>query len=210
MPPHPQHSIGEAREMIAWILSLKDESSQAPRPGNKGIWKAPSKPKSGTRADQGVILLTAVYTDSGAGGAPALSGEDTLVLHSRRKKVALYDKARGMEYVEQVEGEKGILGHFENGDHITWRDINLDSITGVLIRAGSLGDRPGRVELRSGSPKGELLAQVEVAVTGEAEFLEIPSQIRGKPGLVDLCLVAAFDRPEGQVLGVNWVEFQEN
>ena len=208
MPPHPQHNPGEAREMVAWILSLKDESSRAPRPGAAGTWTAPPQPKEGARADQGVLLLTAGYTDAGAENAPPLRGESTLVLHSRRKKAALYDAADGMEYVEQVEGEKGILGHFGDGDSIVWRGLNLTGISKILVRAGSLNERPGRVELRGGTPDGKLLAQVNAPVTGEGEFAEIPANVQGSPKLVDVCLVARFDEPEGQVLGVNWVEFR--
>jgi len=148
-------------------------------------------------------VLTAGYTDAGAAGVPPLRGEATIVLHSRRKKAALYDVNHGMQYVEQVEGEKGIIGHFENGDAIIFRELNLSGIKNVIVRAGGLS-KSGRFELRKGSPKGSLLASIKVKETGNGEFEELPAQLRAG-GLTDVCVVA---KTKG-VLGLNWVEFQK-
>ena len=91
-------------------------------------------------------------------------GENSVVLHSRRKKAALYDVNRGMAYVEQFEGEKALLGHFKDGAHIIFRDLNLDGIRHLIFRAGSIETRGGKLELRKDSPAGALLA------TGLASF----------------------------------------
>ena len=53
--------------------------------------------------------------------------------HSRRK-AALYDANYGMQYVEQVEGEKGIIGHFQNGDVILFRELNLAEVSKISAR----------------------------------------------------------------------------
>lgn len=206
MPAHPQHTQDQARQMVAWILSLGKED--APKAGLKGKWVAPEQPKGGARANEGVLILTAGYTDAGADGAPPLRGESTIVLHSRKKKAALYDANHGMDYVEQVEGERGILGLFEKGDHITWKELNLKGIKSLLVRAGGLGEATGSFELRQGTPEGKLLARVKVPATGEGEYKEIEVKLRGKPGLTDVCVVA---KPKGKsgVLGLNWIEFKE-
>ena len=85
-------------------------------------------------------------------------GENSVVLHSRRKKAALYDVNRGMAYVEQFEGEKALLGHFKDGAHIIFRDLNLDGIRHFIVRAGCLDTKGGKLELRKDSPAGALLA----------------------------------------------------
>lgn len=208
MPPHPQHTLDETHLMIGWILSLKTNATTAPNPGTAGTWTAPAKPGDEVRANEGVLILNAGFTDAGAAGAPALRGETSVVLHSRRKKAALYDVNRGMAYIEQVEGgETGILGHFRDGDHIVFRDLNLDGISRIVMRAGGLTSRSGKFELRRGTPQGELLATVEVPVTGEKPFAEIPAHLPAGAGLTDICVVAKAANRES-LLGLNWIEFQ--
>jgi hypothetical protein len=109
-----------------------------------------------------------------------------------------------MQYVEQVEGEVAIVGHFENDDAIIFRDLNLSDIRSILVRAGGL-DKSGRFELREGSAKGRLLASVKVKGTGGGEFLELPAKLRNAGGLADVCVVA---KTKG-VLGLNWIQFNE-
>ena len=202
MPPHPQHTIEQTRLMVDWILALNKNNASTPRRGMAGIYTAPVKRKN--RVDEGVLVLTAGYTDAGAAGVPPLRGEATVVLHSRRKKAALYDINHGMQYVEQVEGEVGIIGHFKNGDYIIFRDLNLATIESVLVRAGGI-DKGGRFELRQDSPKGTLLVSVKVESTGEGEFLELPANLKNDKGLIDVCVIA---KTKG-VLGLNWIEFQK-
>lgn len=203
MPPHPQHSVEEARRMVDWVLSLSQNAASAPRPGAEGSYAAPKEPTA--RIEEGVLILTAGYTDFGAEGAPPLRGEARVVIHSRRKKAALYDENHGMQYVEQVEAEVGVIGHFEDGDFIVFRDLNLDGIKRVIVRAGGLSEQTGKLELRQDSPDGKLLAAVKVKPTGDAEFPEIPVELSAAAGLIDLCVVARL--AEGQVLGLNWIEF---
>ena len=201
MPPHPQHTLEQTRLMVDWILSLNDNTASTPRRGLSGAYAAPPQPK--IRVNEGVLVLTAGYTDAGAEGMPPLRGEKTIVLHSRRKKAALYDANYGMQYVEQVEGEKGIIGHFQNGDAIVFRELNLAEVSKILVRAGGI-DGTGRFELRAGSAKGKLLAAVKVKSTGDGEFVELPAKLKTND-LTDVWVIA---KTKG-VLGLNWIEFQK-
>jgi len=203
MPPHPQHNLEQTRRMVDWILSLSQDTASTPRRGTTGIYAAPAQPTI-RAVTEGVLVLTAGYTDTGAESVPPLRGEDTIVLHSRRKKAALYDANDGMQYVEQVEGEAAIIGHFENGDSITFRDLNIPADQKILIRAGGINGT-GTFELRQGKADGPLLGSVVVKHTGDGEFVEIPATIAGDGGLIDLCVVA---RTRG-VLGLNWIEFNK-
>ncbi len=219
MPPHPQHTIDQTRQMVSWILSLNLESINAPKLGAQGTWMPPAradsknwtvppKPGEGIRTEGGVFVLTAEYTDKGSDAAAPLRGEAAIVLHSRKKKAALYDLSSGMEYVERVEGEMGIVGYFEDGDYIVWRDMNLDSAHAIRVRAGSLSKSNGWIELRDGSPDGALLARIDISPTGDGEFGEAETTLSGQSGLTDVYVVGRFSDPEGQVLGLNWIEFQ--
>jgi len=112
-----------------------------------------------------------------------------------------------MAFVEQVEGETGIVGHFKDGTHIVWRELNLAGIKHLKVRAGCFDNKGGQLELRSGSPTGTLLASVEVKPTGEGEFLELSAPLSNATGLTDVCVVARCEDP-ATVLGLNWIEFQ--
>jgi len=197
--------------MIGWVLALKDDPSAPPQSGAEGSYVAPPKPVVSVPAvvvDEGVLVLTAAYTDDGNGGTmPRLRGEGTVVLHSRRKKAALFDVNRGMSSVEQVEGEAGMVGHFKDGAHIVFRGLNMDGIKRIKARAGCFDTKGGKLELRRGSPTGTLLASVEVKPTGEGEFLELPATMKNVNGLTDLCVVARC-ADKNTVLGLNWIEFQ--
>jgi hypothetical protein len=182
-------------------LSLAKNTASTPRRGTGGVYTAPAQPDG--RVKEGVLLLTAGYTDAGAEGALPLRGESTIVLHSRRKKAALYDVNHGMQYIEEVEGENGLVGLFENGDYIIFRDLNLSGIKKILVRAGNLTKGAARFELRQGSPTGWLLASVNVKPTGAGEFVEIPVQLKNAKSLTDVCVVA---KTKG-VIGLNWIEF---
>jgi cytochrome c len=208
MPPHPQHTLGQIRQMVSWVLALKNDPASPPKSGSMGSFTAPRKPSKGARVDEGVLILSASYTDDGRKGTMArLRGEASVVLHSRRKKAAFYDKNHGMTYVESVEGEQGILGHFKDGSHILWQDLNLADIRHIKARAGCFGGKGGMFELRSGSPAGPLLAALEVTPTGEGQFLELPATLANATGLTDVCVVAHCTDPN-TVLGLNWIEFQ--
>ena len=207
MPPHPQHTAEQAREMVAWVLSLKDDAAPAPKSGDVGILSAPKKPAGGSRVTEGVFVLTAQYTDDGKAGAfPPLRGEGTVVLHSRRKKPALADVISGAGMVEQLEGERGIVGHFRDGAAVVFRELNLTGIRNVTVRAGCIEGRGGKFELRAGSESGELLASATLPPGSGGEFADIPIEV-GARGLVDLCVVARCG--DGKtVLGLNWIEFR--
>jgi hypothetical protein len=66
-------------------------------------------------------LIVAALTELGGALVHSVRGRDNegaVVLHSRRKKAALYDFNQGMAYVEGMEAEQGILGQFKDGAHI--------------------------------------------------------------------------------------------
>ena len=207
MPPHPQHSLAETRQMIDWILALSRESSRVPQTGLAGSFTTPAAPEETERAKSGVFVLTASYTDGGAEGAPPLRREAVAVLHHPQKKAALYDMNHGMQVVDQDAGEHGLVGHFENNEWIVFRDLNLAGIKSATIRAGVLAGGAGWIELRKGTPSGSLIAKVEVKPTA-GEFHSIPATLSDVSGLTDVCVVARFDgEAASSILGFNWVEF---
>tara|TARA_Y100001934_G_scaffold276949_1_gene374602 strand:- start:1573 stop:4212 length:2640 start_codon:yes stop_codon:yes gene_type:complete len=215
MPPHPQHSLSQARLMIGWILSLNKSAANISLRGAKGTFTAPTRPKATAflpegfeiRVNEGVLFLTAGYTDAGGTDTPPLRGESSIILHSRRKKAALYDVNHGMQYVEHADGEKGIIGHFENGDFIIFKELNLKKIRNITVRAGGLTEGEGYFEIRQGSRTGKLLSSIKVRPVSSGQFNEISGKLQDTNAIVDVCIVARTT--EDDILGLNWVEFQK-
>ena len=196
--------------MVAWVLALKDEPSSSSQSGANGTFVAPSQPVDGAVVNEGVLILTATYTDDGKQGSmPRLRGESSVVLHSRRKKAALYDENHGMAYIEHAYGEKAIVGYLKDGTHIVWRDLNLSGISRLTVRAGSFDTKGGTLEIRRGSPTGPLLARVDVPPIGAGdgnEFLSLPATLINANDLTDVCVIARC-ADKSTVLGLNWIEF---
>lgn len=206
MPPHPQHTAPEIRAMVDWILSLTSAKALPVSKGASGTFQAPATPDKGDRAGEGVLVLTAAYTDDGkAGTLPRLRGEQSIVLHSRKKKAALYDANHGMAAVEQVEGETGLIGRFQDGAHIVFKDIRLDGIKQITVRAGSFKPTSAALELRKDGPKGQILARVPLPHTAEGKFEDLVVPLSAE-GLHDLCIVARCEK-SGEA-GLNWIEFR--
>jgi len=211
MPPHPQHTLSETRQMVDWVLSLAHSASSAPMPGTEGAFQATNFPD--IRADAGVHVITASYTDHGAAGVPPITGEAIHLLHSRKKKAAFFDTRRGAEIVDEYEGESTIVGRFASGDYVSFSEIRLAGIETISIRAGALRQVRGRFEIRQDSPQGPLLAKVELGPEVGYRYTKAP--IRDPGGVHDLYVVAVVDdpvagettKPGEKLLGLNWIGF---
>ena len=207
MPPHPQHTLPQTRQMVDWILSLTGATAHPPIPGSEGAFRTCTHPDG--RGNAGVYVITASYTDDGADGAAAITGEAVHVLHSRLKKAAFFDTRRGVELIDEYEGEHTIVGHFADGDYVSFNGMRLAGIDRVTLRAGALGETGGRFELRSSGPDGPLLAEVQVPPGSPYRAIQVP--LEDPSGLIDLYLVArAETAAKKKSLGLNWLVFHDS
>jgi cytochrome c len=207
MPPHPQHTLPQTRQMVDWILSLTSATAHPPMPGSEGAFRTCAHPDG--RGNAGVYVITASYTDDGAEGVAAITGEAVHVLHSRLKKAAFFDTRRGVELIDEYEGEHTIVGHFADGDYVSFTGMRLAGIDRVTLRAAALGEAGGRFELRSSGPDGPLLA--EVPVPPGSPYRAIQVHLKDPGGLIDLYLVArAETAAEKKSLGLNWLVFHDS
>src|SRR5207248_3692224 len=103
--------LEQARQMVDWLLSLTAGPPLPPTGGTEGgfVPKLSSENFPTGYPDGGVQILTASYTDNGAAGAPPLTGETTVVLHARKKKAAYHDFSRGVQVVDDLEDEHGMI-----------------------------------------------------------------------------------------------------
>ncbi|MEE2781623.1 MAG: PQQ-dependent sugar dehydrogenase [Planctomycetota bacterium] len=207
MPPHPQHTLEETEQMVDWILSLASETAHRPMAGSSGAFRTRKHPDG--RGNAGVYEITASYTDDGAEGASAITGKATHVLHARMKKAGFFDTRDGVELIDEYEGEHTIVGHFADGDYVSFKDVLLAGIEHVTFRAGTLGATGGQFELRADAPDGELLATAHL-VPGKG-YQYYKRKIIDPGRLVDLYLVARAESKETKkTLGLNWLIFHDS
>ena len=127
----------------------------------------PTPADGGHGADANVFgVINATYTDTGAPGAPALTGSDEAVLQPKHKQAEFYTGAQGARALERdtAEGRKRV-GEIENGDWIKFSPVNLAGVTGIGYRVSS-GGSGGTLEVRLDAPDGPLVQSVPVANTG--------------------------------------------
>lgn len=202
MLPHPQHSSDEVAHMVKWIFALEPgKGGPALGRGLAGVITAPTDPKT----SEGVFEVT--YTDAGRAPAGALAAKAVVRLRARRVEADLNDGLSG-----PVKGGSGgctggaCLGSINHGHHVRFAKMDLTDVGSVTLRASS-GNVGGRVELRAGSPEGELLGAVDVPNTGAWDkWVELKTPIVPQAARVDV--YAVFVNPgKGGLMNLDWLNF---
>jgi cytochrome c len=175
MAGHPQLSTGDASEMVKYILNIANEKPKEKSLPVKGIFTA--KTPSGDKG-KGIFIVRAAYEDQGANGLPSLKSEQTFTL--RNAKV----DAHGFDVYEDVNkmafGGNNMAIPAKSGAFMAIKQIDLNGITELVVQASApkpqLNAAGGKIELRLGSLKGQLL--------GESQFLEATEKMDFTPKMV--------------------------
>jgi cytochrome c len=171
MPAHPGLSDGDVKSIVKYVLSL----AYAPP-------KAKPLPVSGTyttnvpdgKNTEGSFILRAAYTDRGAKGIAAQTGEQTLVLNAPTLSVSKASESHDIYF-----GDGGNRAQIKNTGWLRFNRIDLNGIKQIsLVTTGAVGN--GTVELHANSPKGKLIAS-----GGYGSSINIP----GGQGIADLYFV---------------------
>jgi cytochrome c len=203
MLPHPQHTTDEVAIMLRWVFGLeKGKGGPMLIRGLSGEVTAPKVDKPGT------FILEATYTDAGSGAAGALSGKARVALRSRRIE-AESGEVQGAKVLSANEASgKKAVGAIDHGHFIQLRGLNLSDTRKVKARATS-GGSGGRIEVRAGTATGELLASIEVPVTGGWDkWQEFETPLGKATGRGDVCVV--FVNPgKGGLMNLDWIQFDQ-
>jgi cytochrome c len=219
MIPHPQIREEEAIQMALWILSLSDPP-KAPAQGiapegvlslHSGQWAA-----SGT----GALALRARYIDRGAGGLPALSGEDLLLLRPHLLEAEKCDtRSDGVGNYKPFDNDTVVLNELKHNAYFVFRKVDVAHLRSITLRT-AYGDRRapqagGRMEIRMGSAHGPLLGSSEFVSKNADKMvfewreiaLNIPEAARNGD-LQDLFFVFKNLQNQGQgVVAIDWLRF---
>lgn len=207
MPPHPQHSIEEARLMADWVLSLGSREAPAPLAGTTGAFRTVTKPDH--RGDSGAYVLTAIYTDRGTLHAPPLTGEVVHVLHPRRVRAAFFDGRKGVEILDDLETEHAMVARFAGDQWVQFESMNLAGVKKVVCRVQARSRSAEGFELRADAPNGPFVARIEVPwIEDRPGWREVEAAVTNPGGIRSYFLVARAEASAGPALGFNWIEFQ--
>ncbi|BBI31695.1 ThuA domain-containing protein [Cohnella abietis] len=167
---------------------------------------------SDTNIENTFFYLTASYTDNGAGEAAPLTGASTIVLLSKDRQAEYYDNWSGGKLQTENTADVGAgrnLGFIENGSWLSYKDINLEGISGISARVSSAGSG-GTIEVRADSISGPLLATLKIPVTGDwQKWVDVKEELNNVPsGEHNLFFV--FSGGSGYLFNVNKFDFIGN
>ena len=111
-------------------------------------------------------VVNASYTDTGAGGAPALPGSDEITLQPKLKQAEFFTENNGTQIVNATEASGGKrVGYIDDGDWIKFDPINLTGVDALGYRVSS-GGAGGTITVRKGALDGPVVQTVPVSSTG--------------------------------------------
>jgi cytochrome c len=157
MPAHPDLPESDARQIAAWIQSLAGgDKVQKSLPAQGSVQPTLNKPAR----DNGVLYLTASYTDKGGNNIKPLTGQTTVGLKSNKVTFEEVANRKGFERI-QYEGNTYMIVPKTTG----WFSIDSIDLTGIKTAVISAGWQEGpefgyAFELRLDSPDGKKLGEV--------------------------------------------------
>jgi cytochrome c len=185
MPPHPQHTRDQARQMVDWILGLAARQSATLPAGLTGQ-AAPPKPE---RPDAtGVIMMTASATDMGAAPLPPLRQETSAVLRTRKQRAAHFDESSLTSFQENL-GD-GLVARIQPGGWIAFRRIQLPEVKQIRVTGRPAAGGMVRIEARLDKPDGTLAGSAVLAPSADpAKMAECIIPVSNASGQHTVCFV---------------------
>ncbi|MCW3462939.1 ThuA domain-containing protein [Chitinophaga nivalis] len=128
MAAHPGISLGEARQLVEYIYSLDDKAPKmASLPMKGSLQPGMGQPLK----DNGVLYLTASYTDRGAPGIKPITGTAAVELYSPVLTAADYSKADGVN-IFAVGAMRFLVPAAPQGS-ATFNNLDLTGVNGIEL-----------------------------------------------------------------------------
>ncbi|MBM3714548.1 MAG: PKD domain-containing protein, partial [Actinobacteria bacterium] len=165
---------------VAWTYGLGHDEHAHPEvsgTGCTGVFRTdPNSPEHGPGALlYGAVVVT--YTDRGANGLPAATGEATLRLNPKEQQAEHAIRRQGVvNYADATASGGNAVRGLGAGDFLAFDPVSFAGIDGAVIRANGAGE----VQLRWGAADAEPFATAAIPAGQGWQDVEI-----------------AFDAPEG-------------
>lgn len=212
MLPHADLSRQQAAAIVRWIFSLKNTNQREGMSQDfRGttIAKRPDWLKNSAGA---MAVWQASYTDFGGGGMPALTRKAEVRLRSRLVEAEHFSSKQGTQTLESDTASNGkFLGAISPGHHVIYHRVNLATIKTVTARiaAPESPESSGILELRKGSPSGDLISKIPFDATGGWEtWKETKATINDPGSLHDLYVVFINPKGGGPFMNLDWLKFE--
>ncbi|NIG52945.1 ThuA domain-containing protein [Chitinophaga sp. Cy-1792] len=128
MSAHPGLSMIEAKQLVEYIYSIGGATAKIPSLPATGSLNPSLK---GDIKDDGVLYLSASYTDKGAVGIKPMTGTASVALYNPRIAASAYTKADGVSAFE-MNGMKFLIPGVA-GSAVEYGNLDLTSVSGVDI-----------------------------------------------------------------------------
>ncbi len=204
MIPHSHHTTDELREMVGWIYSL--EPGGLVRVFSGFVGDVPVAAEDA--AKPGHYRLEAAYADLGAGSVPSLSSTATIFLRQRLVEAEIADEIRGPQVLNSGNASSGrFVGAINHGHLLNFRSVPMEQVSGLRLKIASAG-AGGAIEIRLGTPEGELLGNVDVEVNGQWEqFYERVVTLPAIEGRHDIWIRFTHPQQASGLMNLDSVEF---
>lgn len=172
MPANPGVSLSDARTILGYIMHITDKT--APGLPVKGSF-TPVVPEGDN--GRGSYILQAGYVDRGSGEVPSHSVEKIVRLRNPLLRPADAETLTGSELVVGGSGGAASLKP-GNGTVLGYRGLDLTGIRSLKIHGAATireDNSGGRIEVRIGSPEGEAIGHLDVALFIPPTQLAVPT-----------------------------------
>lgn len=187
MPPNPQYTPDQARQMVDWVLGLAARQVLTQPAGLHGEFRPATALGANERDASGVLVWTAAATDHAQGTVPALRGESIVALRTRQQRAAHFDAATKVSSQENL-GD-GLVARVESGGWFRFDRINLEQVRELRLRGRNLTAGAVRLEARLDAPDGELWMQGELAGNAAGKLVNVNGPAAAKQGIRPVYIV---------------------
>lgn len=160
MPAHPTLAQEDARQMIAWILSLEDSRKAQPSLPAKGTITPPANQNANS-----VMVISASYTDKGGEKISPLTGRASISIPGSATMITPEIQTEGFQAMEQ-RGAIVLRYPRETGTFVL-EDLDLSNVSAVELQTRwgrTVPKGPFRYEVRLDRRDGEMIGSGELQI----------------------------------------------
>ena len=210
MPAHPNLSESDTKQMVSYIQSLTGSGqTQKSLPPSGSLSSTLNKPLQ----DNGVLYISASYTDSGSTNIKPLTGNTRITLQNsklnpgRIQNLKNYTKANS-------EGKRYLIVPKGNG----WFSIDSVDLTGIHAADFMIASLSGvefgytfevRLDTPEGNKIGELILPASTATGKQEKLFKVSLQPVADGKFHNLYIVSKANDPKEKVfVRIQWIQLQ--